>query len=87
MSDVPAITVIVVESDASTIPWGMQRLKPFLVYVAGNPQLRADGATEEEALDRLRKHILSMASGKEVKSVKAVEMRFDELLVADVMGQ
>ena len=87
MSEIPAVTVIVVESDTSTVPWGMQRPKPFFVYVAGNPELRADGATEEEALDGLRRHILCMASGKGVKSVKAVEMRFCELLVNEIMDQ
>lgn len=55
--------------------------KPFLAYAASNPQLRADGLSEDEAVDKLMQHVLSHAKDKNVKSVKVREMSFDELVV------
>lgn len=77
-----SVTVIIVELMEEQ--WSFPLEKPFLVYVAGNPKLRADGRTEEEAMDKLKHHILSMA-GK-AKSVKTREMSFDELTVQEIMN-
>jgi len=86
MGEIPSLTVIVVETHNRSLAWSANP-KPFLAFVAGNTQMRADGRTEQDAVDALRKSILSMAQGRDVKSVKVVEMRFDELLAQQVMDQ
>jgi len=60
---------------------GTQR--PILAYVASNPQLRAAGRDEKEALEMLRANILGHAHSS--KKRKAVEMDFDDLLVEEIM--
>ena len=83
MKENPFITVIVTESN-SVEPYGRGL---FWAFVAGNPDLRASGDTEEEALDRLRRRVITGCLFGNEKRVKAVEMRFDDLLVEDVMNR
>lgn len=64
----------------------MGRPRPFLAYVAGNPQVRADGETEDEAVANLVYYVLSLTKGDSVKSAKVRQVDCDsELNVRAVM--
>lgn len=76
------IAVIVCRMPDSPFP-SMTEPRPFYAYVAANPQLRADGRNEEEALRHLETVILDCS--KKAVSRKVVELRFDELIVEEVM--
>lgn len=57
--------------------------KPFMAFIASNPGIRSDGRTEEEAVDRLRATLLSHIPEGKVR--KVVDMRFDDLIVEEIM--
>lgn len=85
MSDATLAVIVVEEKvDRSQL---LQQYKPFLAWVAGNFNIRAQGATREEALAGVRKQVMSLVRLDEVKSVDVVAMQFDELIVASIMGQ
>ncbi len=58
--------------------------RPCLAVVASNPELRATGRTEDEALSNLRASILARLPGGGLR--KAAELRFDDLLAEEVMS-
>ena len=52
-----SVTVILVELEPDPNALSVQMMsasRPFFVYMASNPQIRADGCTEEEALENLK---------------------------------
>ena len=84
-----SVTVIVVELEDD--PYGPGSLtpmvgvhRPFYAYMASNPEIRADGITEEDALARLKHQILNRHPP--AKRRRAVDLRLDELIVEEVMG-
>jgi len=78
-----SVTVIVVEdSKRAGYDSPMVSHKPFFAFVAANPQMRAQGETEEKAVEGLRKLIRSHCFGR---VVKVFDLRLDELLVEEVM--
>lgn len=76
------VAVIVCRMSGSPFP-STAAARPFHAYVAANPQLCVDGRDEEEALSRLRAMILDYS--KPAMARKVVELRFDELIVEEVM--
>lgn len=83
-----SVTVIVVELEPDPYNNGIVQTmtgtdRPFYAYMASNPQIRADGATEEDALRRLKHQILS--HHPPAKRRRAVDLRLDELIVEEVM--
>ncbi len=76
--------VIVVETKPD--PFMVTNPKPFLAYMASNPEIRALGRTEDEAVERLVRHVLAFTKGKYVVSAKVREVNFDELIVQEIMG-
>ena len=86
MPDV-SVTVIVVEYEdgQDSLMLATSASKPFYAYMASNPQIRADGTTEEAALESLKALIMNHHSHQGVKRKKAVDLRLDELIVEEVM--
>ena len=86
MPDV-SVTVIVVEYEDASMPlmFATNAPKNFFAYMASNPQIRADGETEEKALESLKALIMNSHSHQGVKRKKAVDLRLDELIVEEVM--
>ena len=90
------VTVIVVEQklEPNIFPGCPPSVlpKPFLAFVAANPQIRADGRTKEDALELLKTHILGYAgvsrgSDRSKQNVWLVDLNFDELVIQEVMDQ
>lgn len=79
-----SVTVIVVELEPDGPGVNMMSApRPFYAYMASNPQIRADGCTEEEALERL-KHLILTNHPPAVKR-RVVDLQLSELIVEEVM--
>jgi len=83
-----SISVVVVKEDESDTPFQVTTAtvtgRPYMAFVAANPQIRADGQTEQDAIDRLRALLMSYVPRARVR--KVVDLRFDELMVEEIMG-
>jgi hypothetical protein len=80
-STVPSVPVVIVELEDD--PFAARRT--HLAFVMSNPQLRSDGTSEEDALERL-KHYITAYVGK-AKKVKMTNLILDDLIVNEVMDQ
>lgn len=91
MSDASITIVVIKEDEPDPLGFGglglttaMVTGRPYMAFVAANPQLRANGQTEEDAIERLRALLMSYIP--KAKARRVVDLRFDELLVEEVMG-
>ena len=80
MSDASVTVCELMNDDPSLNPMAP---RPFFAFVPANPHLRANGATEEQALEALKEVMTSTVRG--AKKAKIVELRFDELVVKEIM--
>jgi len=87
-SVVPSVPVVVIEFNDDPM-FGFSSVtasaRTHLAFVMSNPQMRADGTSEEDALERLKVYIMSHI-GK-AKSVKMTNLILDDLIVGEVMDQ
>ncbi len=81
-----SIAIIIIEEDPPNpyeITPGIASGQGFYAYVAANPNIRSSGSTEQEALARIKAQIISIGRGGKKK---IVELRFDELIVEEIMN-
>jgi hypothetical protein len=81
-----SVTVIVVELEPDPNPHAVQMVtaaRPFYAYMASNPRVRADGETEEDALERL-KHLI-LTHHPPARRRRVVDLQLSELIVEEVM--
>lgn len=87
MSDlVPSVLVIVYEELPNAFDSPMGLPEPFWAMVASHPDMRQNGATEQEAVDGLRRLILCRVPPR-AKNVKLVDLELNSLVAAEVLSQ
>ena len=81
MSDIPQIPIIIIRDDGTMIHSPPSFHKPYLAYVITNPDLRADGRTEEDAICNLKLLLLCQIPSKFIRMTNIV---LDDLVVEEV---
>jgi predicted RNase H-like HicB family nuclease len=77
-----SITVIVTNDGYPSLE------KPFVAHVASNPAMRTQGKTAEEAVDNLKRLIMTQfKSSKGSPPQRVVEITLDEMIVGEVMDE
>ena len=76
----PSIAVVITKIEEHY--FGPATYRPYVAMVLSNPALKANGETEQEALDRLKAYIISHVGQK---FIRLVDLQFDELIVKEVM--
>ena len=85
MAQIPTIPVIVIQvKEELGYVFARHYSGPvFTAYVASNPQLFANGISEDDALTRLKASIMSRIRSERI-SIKMIDMVLDDLIVEQV---
>lgn len=82
MVDVPSVAAIVLHMPSGTTFTTIND-KPYFAFVVSNPNIRADGFSEQEALDKLKAQILGRISSNRIFA-KIVNITFGELMIEEI---
>ncbi len=84
MDELPSVAVIIVYMPNDLNTFTTVNNKPYFAYVALNPDIRADGYSEQDVLARIKAQILGHINPKRA-SAKIINMTFgEELLVEEI---